>query len=84
MKATPLKSRTLRVYQEDWDAILQFFDTSPDGTTGSEVIREVISLVGAFCREQMEAGNSATIHSANEVTNLVYDRLRKYHEEPVK
>ena len=75
-----LTSRTLRVHKEDWDAILTFFDSSPDGTTGSEVIREVISIMGAFCREQMDAGNSATIYSASEATAIVYDRLREYNQ----
>ena len=76
MKSTILTSRTLRVYQEDWDIILQFFNASPDNTTGSEVLRGVISIVAEYCRQQTEAGIPATIHSANEVQNLVYDRIK--------
>jgi hypothetical protein len=75
MKKT-LTSRTVRVYEEDWSAILTFFRTSPDGTTGSEVIRDVISLLGDYCRTEMEAGNAATLDSPEKSLRLIYDRIK--------
>lgn len=79
MKKT-LTSRTVRVYEEDWSAILTFFRTSPDGTTGSEVIRDVISLLGEYCRCEMEAGNSATIDSPANAVGIIYERLQQHRD----
>jgi len=51
--------RTFRVDLESYNSILQFFDKSPSGITGTHAIREVLKQFGHYCQQQSDAGEEA-------------------------
>jgi hypothetical protein len=75
---TKLVHRALRVDQIYWEAIIRYFSRSPDGTTGSEVIRRAIQMLGEWCMYREERSLPATEEAADEGLGLLFKELEKH------
>lgn len=75
---TKLVHRAFRVEQIYWEAIIRYFQKSPDGTTGSEIIRRAIKLLGEWCMAREEQHLLPTHTSADECLGHLYKELEKH------
>ena len=76
-----LVSRTVRVDEVYWSAIMKHFRNSPDGTTGSEVIRQTIRILGEWCIERQEQNIRPSMNEGTDALGLVFSRLQAIDEE---
>lgn len=72
-----LVPRTIRVQEVYWEAILTHFRNSPDGTTGSDIIRRAVKLLGEWCMAREAAAKPPTSETPDELLRVLYNELEK-------
>lgn len=85
MPRTPipgLVSRTIRLPEKQYNAILEFWSNKPAGVTGAAVIRKAVEVIGDYCLQQQLINHYASKKDFDNISTILLAKLLEPKELP--